>query len=602
MVRLGEVTNRTFVLPLLIFYPTSRCNSRCVSCDWWKQSGADDLTLDEIERLAAALPALGTRMVVFSGGEPLLRPEVFDAAQLFRERGMALHLLTSGVLLERFADEVAQHFSPGHRLARRDDRGALRTHSRRRRARHRRARRRAAAPDGAGPAGDRARDAAPRELSRAAAAHRPRQGDGPRSHFVSRRPTCRRSASAATICRSGESLALTDEEIDEFEALVERTITVYAADFESGFVAESPDKLRRLPRYYAALDGAEPFPAGVLQRAVGVGRGRGDGVGAAVLLSRIDRQHPRGAARRHRGAQPAGVPRVARRWREPGVRALRLLAEDVLEERAMGVMTRRRCSDTQRAFDGVAAGYDRSNAENPLLCAMRRARASDRRSAGAGRLAAARSRLRSRSRCGSAGACRAIASRRSTGRRRWWRGAAPRGRCRRRRIASRCSTSASTSSIGWAGRGALRRGLFELRSAQLRRRSGRRPRGRSRAASAGRRAGRVGDRPRLSVGMALYCCAATGARRASASAAAWCRCRSRAARSGRATTSPASSRRSFAAAGFTRVSLRALGLFVPPPYMQAFADRHPALVAALQRVEDRCGGWPGCCASGAITS
>ena len=30
--------------------------------------------------LASALPALGTRVVVFSGGEPLLRPEVFDAA------------------------------------------------------------------------------------------------------------------------------------------------------------------------------------------------------------------------------------------------------------------------------------------------------------------------------------------------------------------------------------------------------------------------------------------------------------------------------------------------------------------------------------------
>ena len=48
----------------------------------------------------------------------------------------------------------------------------------------------------------------------------------------------------------------------------------------------------------------------------------------------------------------------------------------------------------------------------------------------------------------------------------------------------------------------------------------------------------------------------------------------------------------FAAAGMTRVSLRALGLFVPPPYLQAFAARHPALVAGLQRAEDRCGGWP----------
>src|SRR6476469_1580286 len=111
LIRLGQVTNRTFVLPLLIFYPTGRCNSRCVSCDWWKQTGADDLTLDEIAAVADALPDLGTRMVVFSGGEPLLRPEVFDAAALFRARGLTLHLLTSGVLLERFADRVAQHFS-----------------------------------------------------------------------------------------------------------------------------------------------------------------------------------------------------------------------------------------------------------------------------------------------------------------------------------------------------------------------------------------------------------------------------------------------------------------------------------------------------------
>jgi SAM-dependent methyltransferase len=48
----------------------------------------------------------------------------------------------------------------------------------------------------------------------------------------------------------------------------------------------------------------------------------------------------------------------------------------------------------------------------------------------------------------------------------------------------------------------------------------------------------------------------------------------------------------FAAAGMQRVSLRALGLFVPPPYLQSFADRHPRLIRVLQRLEDRCGGWP----------
>lgn len=48
-----------------------------------------------------------------------------------------------------------------------------------------------------------------------------------------------------------------------------------------------------------------------------------------------------------------------------------------------------------------------------------------------------------------------------------------------------------------------------------------------------------------------------------------------------------------ATSGFELVSCRGLGVFVPPPYMDAFAARHPALVARLQRLEDLAGGWPG---------
>ena len=111
LVRLGEISNRTFVLPLAVFYPTSRCNSRCISCDWWRQTGAGDLTLEEIDMVAASLSALGTQLVVFSGGEPLLRPEVFDAARSFRARAITLHLLTSGILLERSAERVVEQFA-----------------------------------------------------------------------------------------------------------------------------------------------------------------------------------------------------------------------------------------------------------------------------------------------------------------------------------------------------------------------------------------------------------------------------------------------------------------------------------------------------------
>jgi MoaA/NifB/PqqE/SkfB family radical SAM enzyme len=259
LVRLGQATNRTFVLPLLIFYPTGRCNSRCVSCDWWRQSGADDLTLAEIGEMAAGLPALGTRVVAFSGGEPLLRPEVFDAAARFRAHGMTLHLLTSGVLLERFADRVGQHFA---RVCVSLDAtsGALYEQIRGVDA---------LAVVGRGVA--RLHQLAPRlPLTARATLHRANFRELPRLVDYARRlgldgisflPADISSLGFGRSERPDPSpLALSAEEVAEFSETVERTIAVYAADFESGFIAESPDKLRRLPRYYAALDGDGPFP------------------------------------------------------------------------------------------------------------------------------------------------------------------------------------------------------------------------------------------------------------------------------------------------------------------------------------------------------
>jgi SAM-dependent methyltransferase len=56
---------------------------------------------------------------------------------------------------------------------------------------------------------------------------------------------------------------------------------------------------------------------------------------------------------------------------------------------------------------------------------------------------------------------------------------------------------------------------------------------------------------------------------------------------------PGAFARTFAAAGFRRLSTRTLGLFAPPPYLTAFAARHPTLVSSLQRLDDALGGWPG---------
>ncbi|HYM22956.1 MAG TPA: radical SAM protein [Vicinamibacterales bacterium] len=260
LIRIGEATNRTLVLPLVVFSPTSRCNSRCISCDWWKQTGEDDLTIDEIDRLSADIAALGTRLVVFSGGEPLLRPEVFEAARLFRARGMWLQLLTSGILLERFAERVAQTFAKVYvSLDAADEalyeriRGvaALATIER---------------------GIDRLRRLAPAiGVTARATLHRQNFRELPRLIDHARRlgldgisflaaDVSSASAFGRRSAADAQPLALDREEIAEFEAVIERTLASHHDAFASGFVAERPEKLRRLPRHYAAVAGLEPFP------------------------------------------------------------------------------------------------------------------------------------------------------------------------------------------------------------------------------------------------------------------------------------------------------------------------------------------------------
>jgi MoaA/NifB/PqqE/SkfB family radical SAM enzyme len=259
LVRLGEVLNRTFVVPLVIFYPTSRCNSRCVSCDWWKCSGAGDLSLAEIDEIARAMPSLGTRLVVFSGGEPLLRPEVFDAARLFRARGVVLHLLTSGVLLDRCAGEVAGLFSRVIISLDAADKSlyqAVRGVAALPMVEKGVARLRRVAPDVPVTARATLHRLNFRELPRLIDHARAMALDG-----ISFLPADLSSTAFGRAQPAGAaSLGLTRAEVAEFADLVDATAESHEDAFTTRFVAESPAKLRRLPQYYAALIGDAAFP------------------------------------------------------------------------------------------------------------------------------------------------------------------------------------------------------------------------------------------------------------------------------------------------------------------------------------------------------
>src|SRR5579863_4333151 len=70
-------------LPLVTLYLTERCNSRCVTCDYWRH-GRLDTTLESVARWLPSLAQLQTRVVLISGGEPLLNPQWAQIAQLLK--------------------------------------------------------------------------------------------------------------------------------------------------------------------------------------------------------------------------------------------------------------------------------------------------------------------------------------------------------------------------------------------------------------------------------------------------------------------------------------------------------------------------------------
>lgn len=96
-------------LPLATLYLTERCNSRCVSCDYWRH-GRRDIDLETVQRLLPGLLELGTETVLISGGEPLLHPQWAEIAALLRGQGHKLWLLTAGLALAKHAAEVALWF------------------------------------------------------------------------------------------------------------------------------------------------------------------------------------------------------------------------------------------------------------------------------------------------------------------------------------------------------------------------------------------------------------------------------------------------------------------------------------------------------------
>jgi len=87
--------------PVIVWNMTRRCNLKCLHC--YSSSRdldyPDELTTEEAKAMIADLAAFGAPVLLFSGGEPLTRPDLVELAQFAVDQGMRAVISTNGTLI-----------------------------------------------------------------------------------------------------------------------------------------------------------------------------------------------------------------------------------------------------------------------------------------------------------------------------------------------------------------------------------------------------------------------------------------------------------------------------------------------------------------------
>jgi Fe-coproporphyrin III synthase len=251
--RVGRSLSR---LPLVTLYVTDRCNSRCVTCDYWRH-GRDDMDLEAVARLLPSLQRLQTRLVLLSGGEPLMNPQWAEIAALLQGHGIKIWLLTSGLALAKHAARAVERCDA---ITVSLDGSDAQTY-----------------------AAIRGLDAFDKvcEGIRAVAARGMPPGirvtlqrgnfrQLPRFVALAKKLGARQISFLAVDVANPHAfgrtddfvsnLALTAADLPAFAEILESAERDYSAEFRSGFIAESPQKLRRLLQYFTAIHGVAAYP------------------------------------------------------------------------------------------------------------------------------------------------------------------------------------------------------------------------------------------------------------------------------------------------------------------------------------------------------
>ena len=256
-------THKISALPVVILMPHSACNCRCAMCDIWKDNkNLKQLTENDIRDLLVSLKKLGTQQVVMSGGEALLNPNFFKFCEILRKQNIKVSLLSTGLTLKKHAEQLVRWVNDiivsldGNEEIHNNIRNIPDAFQKLKEGIH-----------SIKSLASGFKITARTVIHRLNFRHWANVIESAKEIGVSQISFLPADVSSHAFNREvlwsdrrQHEILLNKNELQELKNIIESIIEMYAADFDSRFIAESPEKLRRIYGYYAAFYGLNPFP------------------------------------------------------------------------------------------------------------------------------------------------------------------------------------------------------------------------------------------------------------------------------------------------------------------------------------------------------
>lgn len=108
----GSLRQRAHVLhrlPIIVLHVHSDCNCRCVMCDIWKTRAHREIPLERVAHWLPEWQVLGVERVVLTGGEPLMHSRFPELLRLLSDAGLSTFVLSTGLQVRRHAEAIIRY-------------------------------------------------------------------------------------------------------------------------------------------------------------------------------------------------------------------------------------------------------------------------------------------------------------------------------------------------------------------------------------------------------------------------------------------------------------------------------------------------------------